>query len=70
MDKLEGSWSAITFFGIELDARQRIIVLPIHKLEELQSVIIIWVGRKPWLKWDLETISKTHIRIVGTKTTK
>ena len=55
-DKLEGPCQVITFLGIELDTIQGITRLPSHKLEELQSLIATWVGRKSCLKWDLESL--------------
>ena len=55
-DKLEGPCQVIAFLGIELDTIQGITRLPSHKLEELQSLIATWVGRKSCLKRDLESL--------------
>ena len=55
-DKLEGPCQIIAFLGIELDTIQGITRLPSHKLEELQSLIATWVGRKSCLKRDLESL--------------
>ena len=52
-DKLVGPCQVIIFLGIELDTIQGITRLPSHKLEELQSLIATWVGRKSCLKRDL-----------------
>ena len=40
----------------ELDTIQGITRLPTHKLEELQSLVTTWVGRKSHLKQDLESL--------------
>ena len=55
-DKLEGPCQVIAFLVIELDTIQGITRLPSNKLEELQSLISTWVGRKSCLKRDLESL--------------
>ena len=56
VDKLEGPAPVITFLGIELDTIKGITRLPTRKLEELQSLVTTWVGRKSCRKWDLELL--------------
>ena len=56
VDKLEGPAPVITFLGIELDTIKGITRLPTRKLEELQSLVTTWVGRKSCWKRDLESL--------------
>ena len=56
VDKPEGPAPVITFLGIELDTIKEITRLPPCKLEELQSLVTTWVGRKSCWKQDLESL--------------
>eukprot|EP00731_Ephydatia_muelleri_P025908 Em0018g8a len=45
-DKLEGPSTRITFLGIMLDTEARVLSLPPGKLEEIQSKVHSWLGRR------------------------
>ena len=52
-DKTEGPTPVLTFLGIEIDTRQRIVRLPPDKLMELSQLLQSWVGRKKCTKREL-----------------
>ena len=45
LDKLIGPLQCITYLGIEIDAAAGIVRLPLRKLEELHSLLAVWLQR-------------------------
>ena len=56
MDKLEGSWSRLTYLGFELESSTLEIWLLQAKLRELQQLISTWVGCKSCPQRELELL--------------
>ena len=56
MDKLEGSWSRLTYLGFELESSILEIWLLQAKLRELQQLISTWVGCKSCSQRELELL--------------
>ena len=58
-DKLEGPSTRITFLGIMLDTEARVVSLPQGKLEEIQSKVHSWLGRRSATKHELLSLIGT-----------
>ena len=58
-DKLEGPSTRITFLGIMLDTEARVMSLPQGKLEEIQSKVLSWLGRRSATKRELLSLIGT-----------